>query len=267
VGNESRSNCYREIYDCIVMDNKYYVYVHYRNDTNKPFYVGKGKGNRCYYKFNRNQYWKNIVNKANGFYVKIVDLNLEESVAFELEKFMIDFIGFDNLCNLTKGGEGCSGLILSDESKAKISAANKGNKFSAGRILSDEHKAKLIAANKSRILSSESRVKISAAKKGNKCSLGRNVSNETKSKLREVNLGKTLSKETVAKMQAASGKENNPSFKGYIYATNLETGEITKFCGVKELEAAGFSNPKVYACINGKRNKHKGHTFSREIKE
>ena len=38
--------------------NEYYVYEWIRLDTNEPFYVGKGKGNRCY-KTNRTLASKN----------------------------------------------------------------------------------------------------------------------------------------------------------------------------------------------------------------
>ena len=30
------------------IDNEYYVYIYWRLDTNEPFYVGKGKNNRCF---------------------------------------------------------------------------------------------------------------------------------------------------------------------------------------------------------------------------
>ena len=44
--------------------DKYYVYIHY-TASGKPFYVGKGKGNRYKTKSGRNQHWHNIVNKNN----------------------------------------------------------------------------------------------------------------------------------------------------------------------------------------------------------
>ena len=48
------------------MNNVYYVYVHYKLSDGTPFYIGKGKDYRHNSKKNRNNYWKNIVNK-HGF--------------------------------------------------------------------------------------------------------------------------------------------------------------------------------------------------------
>lgn len=54
----------------------HYVYVHFRNDTNQIFYVGKGSGKRAYNSQKRNGYWKNVVKKANGYSVQIIAKNL-----------------------------------------------------------------------------------------------------------------------------------------------------------------------------------------------
>lgn len=56
----------------------------------------------------------------------------------------------------------------------------------------------------------------------------------------------------------------NPNYKGMIVGTNIATGEVIKFIGLKELNAAGFSHSKVYICIAGKRPSHKGYTWRRE---
>lgn len=44
---------------------KWLVYLHFRLDTGKCFYIGKGTEKRSKAKDQRNQYWKNIVGKAN----------------------------------------------------------------------------------------------------------------------------------------------------------------------------------------------------------
>ena len=42
---------------------EFYAYIHRRADTKAPFYVGNGKLGRAWQKYNRTQYWKNIVDK------------------------------------------------------------------------------------------------------------------------------------------------------------------------------------------------------------
>jgi group I intron endonuclease len=207
---------------------KFYTYVHYRKDNKLPFYIGKGKGNRYLETSNRNKYWKNIVSK-HGFESRIIEYFDYESEALEHEKLLIQiFRKFKfKLSNLTDGGEGCSGFTFSNEAKAKMSADRKG-KF--GKPHTAETKAKL-----------------SATKKGNGWNIGRSLSNEHKTKL------------SISKL-----KEDNPNFRGYVYATNLETGEVIKLCGRQELEAAGFERKCVYLCLNGKQKTHKGHAFYRE---
>ena len=71
----------------------YYTYLHY-NSNNKPIYVGKGKGNRAYEKRNYGE----------PYTVKIVHDNISEAQALELEEFLIQEIGINNLYNKLKKG-------------------------------------------------------------------------------------------------------------------------------------------------------------------
>lgn len=100
----------------------FYVYEHIRPDTNQVFYVGKGKGNRLVDLNNRNKYWKHIVYKTGSFETKKIIENEDEELILLVEQERIDQlkrIGV-KLCNLTNGGEGTSGRVLSAESRAKI---------------------------------------------------------------------------------------------------------------------------------------------------
>lgn len=45
--------------------------------------------------------------------------------------------------NLTEGGEGAKGTIVSEETRKKMSAVHKGNKYNLGRKLSKEHRRKI----------------------------------------------------------------------------------------------------------------------------
>ena len=64
---------------------KFYVYGHYKPDSDIPFYIGKGCRNRAFIKSNRGKYWKRIVAKY-GYRVEIMYDNLSESMALMLER-------------------------------------------------------------------------------------------------------------------------------------------------------------------------------------
>jgi hypothetical protein len=101
------------------MQDKFYVYVHRRNIDGSVFYVGKGKGGRAWIKTGRSKKWQNTANK-NGFTVHIIVNKINEICAFSMERAIIKFYGKENLCNITDGGEGASGLCHSENTKAKL---------------------------------------------------------------------------------------------------------------------------------------------------
>lgn len=119
---------------------KYYTYIHYRCDTNQPFYIGKGVGNRAYSVRDRNTYWKNIVNKC-GYKVEILSRFGTDKEACLHEIFLIQLfkeLGF-KLCNIAPGGNGGAvntGRKYTEEHKRKIGLANRKN-----------HKYRIIGTN------------------------------------------------------------------------------------------------------------------------
>jgi len=144
----------------------YYTYGHYKTDSKELFYVGKGKGNRAYEKDSRSDYWKNIVSKY-GYTVEIFAEWKSEKDAFIHEKFLIEcFKDLTNLCNLTTGGEGCSGYIWSEEQKEKLKLRLHPN---LGKKLPD-HVCKQISLTQKGVLrgkqTKEHSEKISQALKG-----------------------------------------------------------------------------------------------------
>ena len=156
---------------------QFYAYIHAKPDGT-PFYAGKGNGRRLNMFHRRNQHHKNIVAKYGRRNILIGRLDCsDESTAFDLEMGLIKCIkrmGIE-LTNLTDGGHGPSGLIVTPEQRAKISATLTGR---PGRPWTEEAKAKVGAANrgkkrtpeqrakmgrKNRFVSDETRVKLSAA--------------------------------------------------------------------------------------------------------
>ena len=197
------------------MEKKYYIYAHINAVKNEIFYIGKGYGKRAFIKSNRSSIWKRTVKKYN-YVIDILEDNLTEEEAFEREKFYIAKIGRRDLgkgtlINFTNGGEGSSGMIISEETRKKKSEASKGRKNSEETInrmkiaqqnRSDETKQKMSKSMKGRKFSDETKQKLSEAKKGkspwNKgikgCGKGRITSEETKQKQREAALNRINSK-------------------------------------------------------------------------
>jgi hypothetical protein len=111
-----------------------YLYFHIRNDTNEVFYIGVGTDTTNFYrsrtKSNRSKWWKNIVNKV-GYTIEIVFRNMPLKWILAKEIELIALYGRadlkrGNLVNLTAGGEGSLGRVVSEESKRKMSKAHKG---------------------------------------------------------------------------------------------------------------------------------------------
>lgn len=98
----------------LTLKNKYYVYFHISKKDGRVFYVGKGTGNRCLSKYDRNFYWKKIVNEE-GYICEIVKFTESEEEAYLEEIKLIKEIGradlgLGTLINLTDGGDGGLGL-------------------------------------------------------------------------------------------------------------------------------------------------------------
>lgn len=92
----------------------FYVYIHRKKSNGEVFYVGKGRKRRAWSTEGRNTIWQRITAK-HAWEVEIVESNLQEWYAFELEKDLIALYGrrddgYGALANLTDGGEGPSGV-------------------------------------------------------------------------------------------------------------------------------------------------------------
>lgn len=163
----------------------YYTYIYYDPITKIPFYVGKGSGNRA---------WKHLKRSDDiPFINKIRDLRskglmpniglysgLDEEFALFLEMELILHFGrIDNstgtLFNKTNGGQGLSGRKHSQETIDKIKATKQLNK----KPISEETKKKLSNANKGRKMPKQTLEALRASR------LGVAVSEETRKKLSE----------------------------------------------------------------------------------
>lgn len=131
--------------------NEYYTYAYLREDGT-PYYIGKGKGRRCY-KSHIRQNKTNLKPKDNS---KIIFLkkNLTEEEANKHEVYMIFIFGRKDLetgilRNMTNGGDGISGYSHSEDTKKKISQPGNKNPF-YGKKHSPETIEKMKLASKNR---------------------------------------------------------------------------------------------------------------------
>ena len=154
------------------------VYRHRRLDTFKVFYIGIGKTEkRAYSKKNRNKWWKNIILKTE-YSVEIIIEDISWKEAQEVEVLLISEygrrdLGLGNLVNLTNGGEGTQGIIVSDKTKQNMSISATGRKHSeeskeknriASSNVSEETKLKRYLKNKGKKRTFEQAKRISDAK-------------------------------------------------------------------------------------------------------
>lgn len=203
----------------------YYTYAYLREDRT-PYYVGKGKGDRAY-----RRHWRSRV--KGGYFeppskdrILILKKNLTEEEANKHEIYMIAIFGRkDNktgiLRNLTDGGEGTSGVKMTEDRLMKLKKPkSEEHKQKLRKPKSDEYKKKMSDIKKGTKLSKEHKEKISEQVKGRKwwnngvsnkhtkeCpgegwsvgrinnNVGRVLSEETKEKIRLSNTGKTLTDE------------------------------------------------------------------------
>jgi hypothetical protein len=224
-----------------------YVYRHIRLDTNQVFYIGIGSApyyKRAVSKRDRNIYWKRIVNKTD-YKIEILfdEISIEEARIKEIEFISLygrHNLGKGTLCNLTDGGEGNFGVIISEETRKKMSKAQMGNtKHLLRKTPQEEINKKISLANKGRVRSEEAKKKVSDyfKKHGHPCT-GTKFSQERKDKIK------------------ASKK------KFEVIQKDLDGNIIKIWESTKSVKKGGFYQASVWKCCHNIQVIHKGFKWS-----
>jgi hypothetical protein len=248
---------------------QYYTYAYLREDRT-PYYIGKGKGNRAYKK-----HQKGISVPKDKSRIIFLKQNLTEAEAFRHEIYMIAVFGRKDLGtgilhNKTNGGEGPSGWVPSEETRRKLSEANKNpseetrrklSEANKGKTHSEETKRKLSEMNKGKTHSEETKRKLSEMNKG------KTFSEETRRKLSDANKGKTYSEEHKRKIsEAHKGKTYSEEHKRKLseankcktFAITFTNGKKVIITGIKRwVKENNYHYCSIKRLMNGKYKKHK----------
>lgn len=238
------------------MLNKHYIYRHIRNDINKPFYIGIGtkpkvfNGYKTEYrrafdfcKSKRGNFWLNVYNKVNKNIT--VEILYESNDYDEIKRKETEFIELYGRCdnktgllvNLTDGGEGVKGKIVSEETRQLLSKINTGRHQTQETI----DKIKLNHASKQEgyvhYVSSEQRAQISEALTGRY--LKEDVlcieTGIVYSSVRELCNSMFGGKGSGKVIQSMSDKYPNKSYKGFHFTKNMDDKTINNPSYFKKL--------------------------------
>lgn len=234
-----------------ISPGKPYVYT-LAKPNGVVFYIGKGTNRRIYdHEWEAtlddsrqyNTYKSRIIRKIwrdGGQVSKNILAHFDtDQEAYEYESALIfGMRPYSHLANKTDGGDGARGLMVSEETRRKLSKANKGRpsnrkgvvlgeetrrKLSkAATNISEETRRKISESSKLRSASKETRRKMSEARKG------RIVSKETRRRISEANKGRVYSEEVRLKMSEAQKGNSNHLGKKHSEETKRKISEAAR---------------------------------------
>lgn len=218
---------------------KHCVYIHKRLTDDRIFYVGKGYPPRAKSHYGRNRHWLNVAHK-HGWRHEVVRDGMTEACAFSLERMLISVIGRDNLCNLTDGGEGASGVVLSPESRKAIGDRKRGTTHKPQSIeLMREAKAGMFQGPDNPFF-------------------GQKHSEQARAKISEKGRGRKQSAETIAKRMANGRAEKHYKFISTLYHFAHDEHGI-RHCTIFDLRNEfGLHKSHMYDVVKGMKKSHKG---------
>lgn len=193
---------------------------------------------------NRNTYFHNAMRSygIDNFEWSILTETDCESKLNALEKFYIMmYRKMGSVYNLTDGGEGTSGRVISEETRRKMSESQKGKKrkpvteeirrkrAEVARNMSEEQRKIIAECNRKRVHTEESRKKTSERFKGTK------HSEETRKKMSEAGKGRKFTEEHKHKIGLAN-KRRVWTDESRMKASESRKGKIPWNKGFKNSE-------------------------------
>lgn len=270
------------------VENRWCVYIH-TNKINNKVYIGitsrhpkdRWGVNGSGYSMKRQPVFRRAIDKYkwDNFEHIIFAENLSEQDAKHTEVLLIAMYK-SNCCrynnpsfgyNMTDGGDGSRGYVMSEDARQRMSEAKAGIKFT------EEHKRRIAESHKGKIVSDETRRKLSNSKLGK--FTGKNNPNYGNHKLAGENnpmYGKQHSQESKDKMSAAligkfAGERNYFYGKRLVGISNprytpvycIELDEI--FWGAKEVENKyDIAHQSIPKCCKGKKKSAGKHPETQE---
>lgn len=230
------------------MKNTYYTYAWLREDMT-PYYVGKGINNRAYSPHRRGNVYMSPPPRDRVLFLK---KNLTEFDAYKHENYIITILGLKSeggiLINMSYGGEGSSGRVLSEETKEKIRQKNKNKKLT-------KEQRELISKQVSqrRWWNNGEVDKHTIECPGDGWVLGRlysrKLTDEEMENLRKINTGKYVSEETRQKQsEVRKGKKLTDDHKKKIAETSKKLGLIPPSAKGKNWWNNGASQKLCFEC-------------------
>lgn len=211
-----------------------YIYQFY-NTNNGKIYIGKTNNIKrrleqhlSISKSSKEKYGHHyqVIHAALAKHKKNIEFSIIQELfckkeADECEIYWIKYFRSNNPkygYNLTAGGDGGTGIQISEMTRSKMRAAR------LGKILSNESKLKISVANSGKALSEEHKIKISNGNKGKKLSDGHKLS-LIKSNINKIVLDTTKQKisKTLTEQHLVGDKNPNASI------TNEGAEKIKKF--------------------------------------
>lgn len=200
--------------------NEFYVYAYIRSvdsengNAGTPYYIGKGKGNRMH------DARHNVGPPTDVEHRVIIEDNMTEEESFNLEiKLIAEHgridLGTGILRNLTDGGDGASGRIVTAEQRKKSSIANRGQKRSPATVANIKAGlAKIDFSGENnhfygKLHTQDTKEKMSIAKKGKSWDeiYGTDVAIKRKESVSRALTGRPVSEETLQKLRKPKGSQ------------------------------------------------------------